>query len=614
MSTSRAVSHCLVHPVSASKLPTPSPDWRILGRLLSFVRPYTKQLATAIAITLIVSGLGPLRPWLFRHAIDTMTATETWSTFFIYSGAIAGVLVLYATLQVSQSYLLQWIGQRTLHDMRQHIFQHILRLPFSTLDATPVGRLITRVTNDVEALNELFSSGVVMIISDVLVLAWILVFMVATDLELTLYTLGVIPPLLLAAAIFRSKVRRVYSAIRTQVARMNAFLNEHIQGITTIQLFNYHRPQAERFDAINREHTRLQLKTVTYYASFFPVVEFLSVSALCLVLYAAYGKTVGGTVSIGTVVSFLMYGEMFFRPVRDLTEKYNILQTATTASERIFSLLDQPVEEASAPTAHTPAQPLRQGIQLRNLHFSYDRTTPVLKDIHLDIPAGSFVAIVGTTGSGKSTLANLLLKFYAQQQGDILFDGIELGQIETRSHRRRCAIVLQDPYLFSRSTEQNIALGRQINIDAAWDILRRMRPYLVERLCHIMHHQERGSSLSAGERQIIALLRAVAGNPQLIILDEATAHLDSETEQIIMDIIASIRGRTTIIAIAHRLASIRNADLIVVLHCGTIVERGTHAELIAAGGYYATLYRLQQLDPSRVATSDRSSWSTPALS
>lgn len=602
-----------MRPVSTADLSTAAADWRILGRLLSFVRPYTKQLSAAIAITLVVSALGPLRPWLFRHAIDTTTTTTAWSSFVLYSSAIAGVLAFHAAFQIAQSYLLQWIGQRILHDMRQRVFSHIIRLPFSTLDTTPVGRLVTRVTNDIEALNELFSSGVVMIISDILVLIWILVFMIATDLELTLYTLGVIPPLLIAASIFRSKVRRVYSAIRTQVARINAFLNEYIQGITTIQLFNYYRPQAERFDVINREHTRLQLKTVTYYASFFPVVEFLSVLALCLVLYAAFGKTVGGTVSVGTVVSFLMYGEMFFRPVRDLTEKYNILQTATTASERIFSLLDQTVEEVSDSSEFLPAQPLRCGIQLRNLHFSYDGITSVLKDIHLDIPAGSFIAIVGATGSGKSTIANLLLKFYAPQQGEILFDGIDLRQLETRSHRRRCGIVLQEAYLFSRSTEENIALGRPINLAAVWERLRLQRPHLVERLSQLKQHQERGSSLSAGERQIIALLRALAGKPELLILDEATAHLDAETEQILMDIVTSIRGQTTIISIAHRLASIRNADSIVVLHRGTIVERGTHAELIAAGGYYATLYRLQQLDPPSVANSDRSSLSTAAL-
>lgn len=581
-------------PSSASR------DWRILLRLLAYVRPYTRPLLGAVAITLVVSALGPLRPWLFRHAIDAATLSNGWVQVLEYGGIIAAMLALHAALQVAQTYLLQWIGQQTLHDMRRHVFSHILRLPFRTIDTTPVGRLVTRATNDVEALSELFSSGVVMIVSDILVLAWILAFMFATDVELTLYSLIVIPLLLIAAAIFRAKVRKVYSAIRVQVARMNAFLNEYIQGIATIHLFNFHRQRAQQFDQINSEHTRLQLRTVTYYASFFPVVELLSVLALCLVLYAAFGRTIGGTISIGTVVSFLMYGEMFFRPIRDLTEKYNVLQTATTASERIFALLDQPLDDTDIAPDVVEARPIEHGIVFDRVEFSYDGTTTVLQQISLEIPARKMVAIVGATGSGKSTIANLLLKFYRPQSGSITIDGVELNRIETASHRRRCAIVLQDAFLFSRSPQENITLGRELSIEHLWDKLQRTHPQLTERLRHIEQLQERGASLSAGERQIIALLRAIAGEPQLLILDEATAHVDSETERILMEIVSSMRGDATIVVIAHRLATVRSADTIVVLHHGRIVETGTHRQLLAAGGYYATLYRLQQLDAQRV--------------
>ncbi|MCX8051785.1 MAG: ABC transporter ATP-binding protein/permease [Chlorobi bacterium] len=581
-------------PSSASR------DWRILLRLLAYVRPYTRPLLGAVAITLVVSALGPLRPWLFRHAIDAATLSNGWVQVLEYGGIIAAMLALHAALQVAQTYLLQWIGQKTLHDMRRHVFSHILRLPFRTIDTTPVGRLVTRATNDVEALSELFSSGVVMIVSDILVLAWILAFMFATDVELTLYSLVVIPLLLIAAAIFRAKVRKVYSAIRVQVARMNAFLNEYIQGIATIHLFNFHRQRAQQFDQINSEHTRLQLRTVTYYASFFPVVELLSVLALCLVLYAAFGRTISGTISIGTIVSFLMYGEMFFRPIRDLTEKYNVLQTATTASERIFALLDQPLDDTDIAPDVVEARPIEHGIVFDRVEFSYDGTTTVLQQISLEIPAKKMVAIVGATGSGKSTIANLLLKFYRPQSGSITIDGVELNRIETASHRRRCAIVLQDAFLFSRSPQENITLGRELSIEHLWDKLQRTHPHLTERLRHIEQLQERGASLSAGERQIIALLRAIAGEPQLLILDEATAHVDSETERILMEIVSSMRGDATIVVIAHRLATVRSADTIVVLHHGRIVETGTHRQLLAAGGYYATLYRLQQLDAQRV--------------
>jgi len=591
-----------VSPTAAARVTNPSAtptrsDWRILLRLITYVRPYLPHLIGAVAITLVVSALGPLRPWLFRHAIDAAVASNQWNQVLLFTAIIAATLIFHGALQVVQSYVLQWIGQQTLHDMRRSVFHHILHLRFRTIDTTPVGRLVTRATNDVEALNELFSSGVVMIISDVLVLVWILVFMLATDAELTLYALVVIPLLLVAASIFRSKVRKVYSAIRVQVARMNAFLNEFIQGISTIHLFNIHRQQADRFDAINREHTRLQLRTVTYYASFFPVVEFLSVLALCLVLYAAFGRTVGGSMSIGTVVSFLMYGEMFFRPVRDLTEKYNVLQTATTASERIFALLDEPTaDRQSDDESVLPAQPIRDRIAFERVGFSYDDKTTVLDNISFEIPAGAFVAIVGATGSGKSTIANLLLKFYEPQQGRITIDGTELARIETISHRQRCAIVLQEAFLFSRSAEENIQLGRSLSIEHLWDRLRQTHPLLVERLRRESTFHERGGSLSGGERQILALLRALAGNPELLILDEATAHVDSETERTVMDIIEEIRGTMTIVSIAHRLATIRSADTIVVLHQGKIVEQGTHQELLARDGYYATLYKLQQFD------------------
>lgn len=581
---------------TSSTTPATASDWRILLRLIAYLKPYTRHLLLAVAITLVVSALGPLRPWLFRHAIDTATAGNSWGAVLLAGGVIVGILLTHAALQAGQAYLLQWIGQQVLHDMRMHVFQHILRLPFRVIDTTPVGRLVTRATNDIEALNELFSSGVVMIISDVLVLAWILVFMFMTDVELTLYALVVLPLLLVAAWVFRAKVRTAYSRIRVQVARMNAFLNEYIQGITTIHLFTFHRHQARRFDEINREHTRLQLQTITYYATFFPVVEFLSVLALCLVLYAAFGRTVGGSVTVGTLVSFLMYGEMFFRPIRDLTEKYNVLQTATTASERLFALLDEPTEERNT-TAALPAQPIRTGIEFRDVSFSYDGVTPVLSNISLTIPKGAMVAIVGATGSGKSTLANLLLKFYQPQHGGIFVDGVNLADIDTASHRQRCAIVLQDAFLFSRSPEENIRLGRNdLDIVQLWSLLDRTHHTLVERLRTLTELQERGMSLSSGEKQIIALLRALAGRPELLILDEATAHVDSHTEHVLMSIVEQFRSQMTIVAIAHRLASIRNADTIIVLHHGRIVEQGTHADLLARGGHYATLYRLQQLE------------------
>lgn len=579
----------------------PKTDWHILLRLLAYIKPYRRYLAGAIVITVVVSALGPLRPWLFRHAIDTAIATGINLSLLWWGLIIGGTLLAHASLMVAQSYVLQWIGQQTLHDIRRQVFDHVLHLPFRVLDTTPVGRLVTRATNDVEALNELFSSGVVMFISDILVLIWLLVFMFLTDVQLTLYALAVIPLLIIAAVIFRTKVRAAYDAIRVQVARMNAFLNEYLQGISTIHLFNYFHPQAERFDAINREHARLQLRTITYYAVFFPVVEFLSVLALCLVLVAAFDRTIGGTISMGTLVSFMMYGEMFFRPIRDLTEKYNILQTATTASSRIFALLDQAQESVSDSGATTPATPITRSVVFYKVSFSYDGITPVLCDLSFEIPAGSMVGIVGATGSGKSTIASLLLKFYEPQKGSILIDGVELRRIETYAHRQRCGIVLQEAFLFSRPVQDNIVLGRAVSSQHLWERLYQSHPELVQRLRHLQDISERGGSLSSGEKQIIALLRAIVGNPDLLILDEATAHVDSYTEQVLMDIIADLRGRMTIVAIAHRLATIKDADNIIVLHNGRIVEQGTHSKLLEQNGYYAHLYRVQQLEAATFA-------------
>jgi ATP-binding cassette, subfamily B, multidrug efflux pump len=472
----------------------------------------------------------------------------------------------------------------------------VQRLALRFYDTTPVGRIVTRVTSDVEVLNELFSSGVVLIISDVMVLVWIIVFMWRTSPELTLLTITVLPFLLLASFIFRNKVRIVYNKIRTQVARMNSFMNEFITGISIVQLFRAEDRTTNEFKAINAEHRNLQDKSVFYYATFYPVVEFLGAASLTIIVWYAAKHISSKEMTIGMLIAFTQFTEMFFRPIRDLTEKYNILQSSVVASERIFQLLDTKNSLADAPNAK-PLSRFQHGIEFRDVHFSYDGVTPVLNGITFSVPKGSTVAIVGATGAGKSSIINILSRFYDFQRGEIIIDGQNIRDIEQHSWRNQIAVVLQDVFLFSRSIEENISLLRpNVSSNAVVEAAKHLgaAPF-IEALPngYSTNVRERGALLSVGQKQLISFCRALVTNPELLILDEATSSIDTETEQIIEQSISKLlHGRTSIV-IAHRLSTIQRADNIIVLHKGEIVEQGTHQELLLANGMYATLYSLQ---------------------
>lgn len=581
------------------------PPVRLLRRLLRFLLPYKWWIALGLVVTIVSSALGPLRPRLVQLGIDNYIRAGNPHDLLNHCLLILGVLILQGVLQFTLTYLMQWVGQKALLDIRMVVFDHIQRLPLRVFDTTPVGRLVTRVTNDVEALNELFSSGVVLIINDILVLAWILGFMLSIQWELTLYTIAVLPFLLTAATIFRRNVRIVYGHIRVQIARMNSFLNEYITGVTTVQMFNQQKQQAAQFDEINAEHTRLQIQSISYYAIFFPVVEMLSSIAICTVLWYAGGHYLSGFMTIGTLVSFVMYAEMFFRPVRDLTEKYNTLQSAVTASERIFDLLDQPTEQteqeaSSLVTAGIPAQPLTTAIHVDHLNFSYTPDRPVLRDISFTVRKGEMVALVGATGSGKSTIINMLCGFYEYQSGSIRIDGTELRDLDRKSHRSRIALVLQDVFLFSRSVRDNILMGRTTITDEHMrTVAASIGADFIDSLPNGYDTQvmERGSTLSTGQKQLLSFARAIVSDPEIIILDEATASIDTETEQLIDRAMEkTLKGRTSIV-IAHRLSTIQRADRIIVLHHGSIAEQGTHDELLRHKGLYSKLHRLQYAQP-----------------
>jgi len=571
-------------------------DYGLLRRLLRFLKPYGWHILGAIGLTLTASALGPLRPYLTRMAIDDHIVKGDMPGLLVFVAIIVGVLLLQGAMQYALSLLMTWVGQRVLLDIRNTLYRHVQRLALRYFDTTPVGRIVTRVTSDVEVLNELFSSGVVMMISDVMVIVWILYFMWQTSHSLTLLTIVILPFLLTASFIFRSKVRVVYNSIRVQVGRMNTFVNEFVTGIRVVQLFRQEERMTANFATINREHRDLQDRSIFYYSVFFPIVEFLSTVALSIILWYTAGHILSGEMTIGILVAFTQFAEMFFRPVRDLTEKYNTLQSSVVASERIFRLLDTTMVVPDQEDA-IPFEGLKREIEFRDVHFAYDGITEVLNGISFTVKRGETVALVGATGAGKSSIINLLCRFYEFQQGDVLIDGRSIRSIQQDTLRRHIAVVLQDVFLFSRSVDENIALGRpEVPRERVLEAARALgAAEFIERLPHGVdtNVRERGAVLSVGQKQLISFCRALATDPDILILDEATSNIDTETEQLIERSISTLlKGRTSVV-IAHRLSTIQRADRIVVLHHGHVAEQGSHQELLALDGLYAKLYRLQ---------------------
>ncbi|MFM8770515.1 MAG: ABC transporter ATP-binding protein, partial [Candidatus Kapaibacterium sp.] len=417
-------------------------DYRLLRRLIAFLAPYRLYIVGAVALTLMSSALGPLRPYLTRIAVDEHIVKGDVPGLMTFIAIIIGLVILQGATQYALSLLMTWVGQRVLLDIRNTLYRHVEKMALRFYDTTPVGRIVTRVTSDVEVLNELFSSGVVLMISDMMVIAWILTFMWNTSSTLTMLTIVILPFLLIASFIFRKKVRVVYNLIRRQVARMNSFMNEYVTGMGVVQLFRQEDRMTRQFAEINAEHRELQDRSIMYYATFFPVVELLSAVALAIIVWYAAGHIGSGEMTIGMLIAFAQFTEMFFRPVRDLTEKYNTLQSSVVASERIFNLLDTKLTVNDNADAK-PLEKLKSGISFRDVCFSYDGTTPVLRNVSFDVRKGETVAIVGATGAGKSSIINLLCRFYEFQGGEILIDGRSIREVEQESLRRRIAVVLQ---------------------------------------------------------------------------------------------------------------------------------------------------------------------------
>ena len=619
-------------------------DSRLMKRLLQYLRPYKWQTGIALGSILLKVGADVMGPYLTKVVIDRYLApvpgAHTPLDRFLSSKPMVGIaqiaaigvglLVFSFLLDYLQIYFMQWAGQMVMFDLRSQIFRHLQRMHIGFYDKNPVGRLVTRTTSDVDALNEMFTSGVVSIFEDVFVLAGIVWFMLRMNRNLALITFAVLPLIAVATKIFRDKVRDSYRRIRTAIARINSYMQEHVSGMVVLQLFNREKRAFDKFSDVNAIHMEAFKDAIMAHAVYYPVVEILSATAIACVIWFGGNDVIRGATTIGVLAAFIQYAQRFFRPIQDFSEKYNILQSAMAASERVFKLLDTPTEITSPAVTKMPAGPGR--IEFDHVWFAY-RNTPVengdsgknagegaratqelvpgngrvqaepdwiLRDVSFTIEPGETVAIVGHTGAGKTTIISLLMRFYDVQKGAVKIDGVDVKEMDLPELRRRYGVVLQDPFLFTGTVEGNIRLGTNWITDAdvekaaedvnLADFIRALPQGFKEEV------RERGSTLSTGQKQLISFARALAHDPKILILDEATSSVDTETELRVRDALnRMVEGRTSVV-IAHRLSTIQRADKIIVMHKGQVREVGTHQQLLAQRGIYYKLYQLQYKD------------------
>jgi ATP-binding cassette subfamily B protein len=572
-------------------------DAALLRRLLAYLRPYRGLTAAAVALLMAQSLLALVGPRLTQHALDVAVPKHDVGLLGLLATLYLGTLLLDFVVEYGGTLLTTYIGQRVMYDLRLRIFEHLQRLSISYFDRNPVGRLMTRVTSDVETLNELFSSGVVTIFGDVFTLVAIMAMMLTLDWRLALVTFAVIPLVWLTARVFRRRVREAFGDIRVRLARLNAFLQERLSGMRIVQLFGREGDTARRFAGLNRDHLEAHLRSITIYAVFFPVVEVLTAVAMALLLWYGGLRVLDGTLTVGVLAAFIQYTRRFFQPLQDLSEKFNLLQSAMASSERVFALLDErvTVEEPAHPVALP--RPVRGAVRFEHVWFRYSPDGPwVLRDVSFTASPGQTIALVGHTGAGKTTIVSLLLRFYDPDRGRITVDGIDIRELATADLRAMIGFVQQDLFLFTGDILHNLTLDAPITAEAAQDAARRVgADRFIERLPSGYHHElgERGRSLSVGERQLLSFARALALDPRILVLDEATSSVDAEAEAQIQRAIAELMSGRTSLVVAHRLSTILHADEILVLHHGEIRERGSHRELLAQRGLYERLYQLQ---------------------
>ena len=582
-------------------------DFQVARRLLRYLRPYLRLLIPALVLTLVLNLLGILQPKFTQYAIDWFILPRKLAGLKLLLVLYIGVQVLRLVFSYFQALLLNTVGQYVMFDMRRELYDKLQHQEVAYYDRNPVGRIMTRLTSDVDSLNELFTAGITDLLGDLVMIFAIIGMMLWMDVRLTFVTLLTVPMLWAATTWFRKGARKGYDMVRTRIARINAFLQEHFAGAQTVQIFNAEIKSIKKFREINADYRKANIDTIFYYAVFFPLVDFIGAVGIALIIwyggYRVMQNTPGHTVlTLGALVAFIQYSGFLFQPIRDISDKYNVLQAAVVASHRIFKTLDLPIAITS------PAKPAKSGrargvIEFENVWFAYKGEDWVLKDVSFKVEPGQSIALVGHTGSGKSTITNLLMRFYDVQRGRILLDGVDLREWDLKSLRENFAVVLQEIFLFSGTIEGNIRLGRDDISEerVKWAAQEVSAEPFINRLKggYQAEVKERGAGLSVGQKQLVSFARALAFDPALLILDEATSSIDTETEQLIQQAIERVMRNRTSIVVAHRLSTIQRADQIIVLHHGEIREQGTHQELLAQHGLYWKLYKLQYADGSR---------------
>ena len=579
-------------------------DFQVARRLVRYLKPYVRVLIPALALTLGLNLLGVLQPKFTQYAIDWFILPRKLDGLGLLVLLYVGVQFFRLVFSYFQVVLLNTVGQYVMFDIRRELYDKLQHQEIAYYDRNPVGRIMTRLTTDVDALNELFTQGVTDLLGDLVMIAAIITMMLWMDVRLTLVTLLTVPMLFAATTWFRKGARRGYDMVRTRIARINAFLQEHFAGAQTVQIFNAEKKSLKKFQGINEEYRRANIETIFYYAVFFPLVDFIGAVGVALIIwyggYRVMQNTPGHTVlTLGALVAFIQYSGFLFQPIRDISDKYNVLQSAVVASHRIFRALDLPIAILS-PNRPRMTGRARGRIEFENVWFAYKDEDWVLKDVSFTVEPGQSVALVGHTGSGKTTITNLLMRFYDIQRGRILLDGVDIREWDLKALRQNFAVVLQEVFLFSGTVEGNIRLGREEISEerVKWAAQEVHADRFISRLkdTYKAEVRERGAGLSVGQKQLVSFARALAFDPALLILDEATSSIDTETEQLIQRAIERVMRDRTSIVVAHRLSTIRKADNIVVMKNGKIVEMGTHEELLEHGGTYKLLYELQFAD------------------
>ena len=580
-------------------------DYRVGKRLLRYIKPYWKIAVVALVFTLLLNILGSLQPWFTKHAVDDFITPQQTNGLWIFAAAFFGLFLFRFLFSYLQEILLNVVGQKVMFDLRTEIYTKLQHQEVAYYDKNPVGRVITRLTGDVDALNELFTSGVIDVLGDLVIIFAIVGMMFWMDWRLALVSLVTVPLLFAATNWFRKHARSGFDKVRTRTAKLNAFLQEYISGAQTVQLFNAEKKAQKHFDEINDDYRDANIETIYYYSIFYPMVDFIGAIGIAVVLWFGVYTILtgisasGAALTLGTVIAFVQYSGLLFQPIRDLSDKFNVFQAAIVASHRIFLLLDLEI------AVETPKEPKKIGksvgkIEFRNVWFAYKKEDWVLKDVSFTVNAGESIALVGHTGSGKTTVTNLLMRFYDVQKGKILLDGVDVREWDLQDLRENFAVVLQDVFLFSGSLAENIRLGNKKITDEkiVWAAKEVHADEFVRELPEGYESKvkERGSGLSVGQKQLISFARALAFEPSILVLDEATSSIDTETEQLIQQAVNRVMEARTSLIVAHRLSTIQRCDKIMVFHHGELREAGTHNELLTKRGLYWRLYQLQYVE------------------